>query len=331
VPRAQALHGIDIGEGASVLVFHAYGVRARAYLPLARRLGRRVRVVIPDLFALAQWQELWTFQHVLDCVMFTLDDRGIERVTVIGHSFGGGLTLGLASQHPDRVNMCVFVDSLGPKRQLSLAREAARPIGLLRTASRSAALSFLWMWATHPVQLASAAVDGYLSRRGSDISVLRQTGLPCHVLWAADDAILSREDGEEFAHELKASFTVAEQPRSSDPLTHDWIIDQPDVFEVYIDKLGLLAPRRQQLNDHSADASEISDPAGPEGGRMEFDKETIVNFIKEHIGDNKADEANRELPDKVDTDKDAGLLDRFGVNPQDLLGKLGGVTNLFKK
>ena len=65
---------------------------------------------------------------------------------------------------------------------------------------------------------------------------------------------------------------------------------------------------------------------------MEFDKETIVNFIKEHIGDNnKADEADRELPDKVDTERDAGLLDRFGVNPQDLLGKLGGVTDLFKK
>jgi pimeloyl-ACP methyl ester carboxylesterase len=239
VPRPQALHCIDIGEGPSVLVLHAYGTDARTYLPLARRLGRRVRVVIPDLFALAQWQELWTFQHVLDCVMCTLDDRGIERVTVIGHSFGGGLTLGLASHHTDRVDECVFVDTLGPKRQLSLAREAARPIGLLRTASRPAALSFLWMWATHPVQLASAAVDGYLSGRGGDISGLRETGPPCHVLWAADDAILSRDDGEEFARDLNASFTVAEQPRGSDPLTHDWIIDQPDVFEAYLDKLGL--------------------------------------------------------------------------------------------
>ena len=65
---------------------------------------------------------------------------------------------------------------------------------------------------------------------------------------------------------------------------------------------------------------------------MELDKDTIVNFIKEHIGDkDKAEEADRELPDKVDTDKDAGLLDRFGVNPKELLGKLGDVGDLFNR
>jgi hypothetical protein len=67
-------------------------------------------------------------------------------------------------------------------------------------------------------------------------------------------------------------------------------------------------------------------------GEVELDKDTIVNFIKEHVGDKgKAEEANRELPDKVDTDKEAGLLGRFGVNPQDLLGKLGGIDDTFKK
>jgi hypothetical protein len=65
---------------------------------------------------------------------------------------------------------------------------------------------------------------------------------------------------------------------------------------------------------------------------MELDKDTIVNFIKEHGGDKgKAEEADRELPDKVDTDKDAGLLDRFGVNPKELLGKLGDVGDLFNR
>ena len=65
---------------------------------------------------------------------------------------------------------------------------------------------------------------------------------------------------------------------------------------------------------------------------MELDKDTIVNFIKEHIGDQgKAEEADRELPEKVDTDKDAGLLGRFGVDPKDLLGKVGDLGNLFKR
>jgi hypothetical protein len=68
---------------------------------------------------------------------------------------------------------------------------------------------------------------------------------------------------------------------------------------------------------------------------MQVDKDTIVSFIKDHLGDNdKANRAREELPDKVDTDKDPGLLDRFGVDAGDLTGKLGdlpGVSGLFGK
>ncbi len=57
---------------------------------------------------------------------------------------------------------------------------------------------------------------------------------------------------------------------------------------------------------------------------MEFDKSQILDLLK---GMGKHDEAGRaesELPDKVDTDKDGDLLSRFGIDPQDLIGKLGG-------
>ncbi|WP_168202628.1 hypothetical protein [Georgenia wutianyii] len=38
----------------------------------------------------------------------------------------------------------------------------------------------------------------------------------------------------------------------------------------------------------------------------------------------KATQAESELPHKVDTDKDSGLLSKLGIDPQDLLGKLPG-------
>jgi pimeloyl-ACP methyl ester carboxylesterase len=235
----RSLRCVELGHGAPALVLHAFGVRPDAYLPLARKLAERVRIVIPDLFALTTWWEQWCTQRALDCLAVTLDDLNIERATVIGHSFGGGVAIGLASHHPDRVEECVFVDTLGSKRQLSLAREAARPIGLLRTASRPAAISFLRSWAAHPVQLASAAVDTYRSKRGSDIDALSRAAVRCHVLWAADDEILSPKDGEDFARRLNASFTLAAQPPGDAPLTHDWIIDRPEVFVTHLDKLGL--------------------------------------------------------------------------------------------
>ena len=55
---------------------------------------------------------------------------------------------------------------------------------------------------------------------------------------------------------------------------------------------------------------------------MQIDKQTVLDLIRERGGD--ADAAQRELPDQVDSDQHGDLLGEFGVNPQELLGKLGG-------
>ena len=50
--------------------------------------------------------------HVADAVR-VLDDRGIERAWLIGHSWGGHLAFHLAVAHPDRVLGLVGIDPLG--------------------------------------------------------------------------------------------------------------------------------------------------------------------------------------------------------------------------
>ncbi len=57
---------------------------------------------------------------------------------------------------------------------------------------------------------------------------------------------------------------------------------------------------------------------------MQIDKDTVVNMIRERGDDAKAGQAERELPDQVDTDRHADLLERFGVSPQELIGKVTG-------
>lgn len=63
---------------------------------------------------------------------------------------------------------------------------------------------------------------------------------------------------------------------------------------------------------------------------MQIDKQQIVDVLKNRGDNDKATQAQSELPDQVDTDKDSGLLDKFGINPQDLLGQLGSkLGNIF--
>ncbi len=59
---------------------------------------------------------------------------------------------------------------------------------------------------------------------------------------------------------------------------------------------------------------------------MQIDKQQILELIKNKAGggSEQATQAEQDLPDKVDTDQHADLLGKLGVNPQELLGKLGG-------
>ena len=57
---------------------------------------------------------------------------------------------------------------------------------------------------------------------------------------------------------------------------------------------------------------------------MEIPKDKILELLRSRGDQDKANQAEGELPQQVDTDKDAGLLEKFGINPSELLDKLGG-------
>jgi hypothetical protein len=57
---------------------------------------------------------------------------------------------------------------------------------------------------------------------------------------------------------------------------------------------------------------------------MQIDKDQILGMLRERGDDQKAQEADRELPDQVDPERDSGLLQRFGIDPQELISKFMG-------
>jgi hypothetical protein len=57
---------------------------------------------------------------------------------------------------------------------------------------------------------------------------------------------------------------------------------------------------------------------------MEIPKDKILELLHNRGDRGKADQAEQELPDKVDPERDSGLLSKFGIDPSELLGKVGG-------
>jgi hypothetical protein len=63
---------------------------------------------------------------------------------------------------------------------------------------------------------------------------------------------------------------------------------------------------------------------------VQIDKSTIMDLLRERGQGDQAAQAEQELPDQVDTDQDAGMLQRFGLDPQELLQRFTGGGGLPK-
>jgi pimeloyl-ACP methyl ester carboxylesterase len=110
------LHYLDYGgQEPALVLLPGLTANARAFYGLIQAgLNERFRVLALDLRGrgLSDKPEAGysMAEHAADVVSL-LDHLGIERVVMCGHSFGGLLTLYLASRYPERINKLVIMDS----------------------------------------------------------------------------------------------------------------------------------------------------------------------------------------------------------------------------
>jgi hypothetical protein len=56
---------------------------------------------------------------------------------------------------------------------------------------------------------------------------------------------------------------------------------------------------------------------------MEIPKDKVIEFLHKEGQSEKARQLEAELPEKVDHELHSDILEKHGVNPQELLGKIG--------
>ncbi len=64
---------------------------------------------------------------------------------------------------------------------------------------------------------------------------------------------------------------------------------------------------------------------------MEIPKEQILELLRSQGDHDKAQQADQELPDQVDTERDAGLLSRLGIDVDELVGMADKIPGLKEK
>lgn len=115
------LNYIIEGEGKDIIILHGWGANINTVLPIVNILKDKFKVHALDLPGFGESMEpsqpIDSFKYA-DIVKQYMDKMEIEKVTLIGHSFGGKLSIILGSKYPDIVEKIVLVNSTGliPKR-----------------------------------------------------------------------------------------------------------------------------------------------------------------------------------------------------------------------
>ena len=102
------------GAGPPVVLLHGQPGDRHDWDDVVGSLAGRTRVLVPDRPGYgASDASAAGFAANTSAVVELLDDRGVQRAVVAGHSWGGGVALDLAQRHPDRVGALVLVASVG--------------------------------------------------------------------------------------------------------------------------------------------------------------------------------------------------------------------------
>jgi len=134
--RYATIHGyrrayVKAGTGPAMLLIHGIGDSSDTWRPVVEQLAEHHTVIAPDLLGHGRSEKPradYTIAGFANGMRDLLTVLEVERVTVVGHSLGGGVAAQFAYQFPERCEHLVLVGSGGIGRTVSpLLRLAAVP------------------------------------------------------------------------------------------------------------------------------------------------------------------------------------------------------------
>ncbi|ORB68867.1 alpha/beta fold hydrolase [Mycolicibacterium tusciae] len=145
------------GSGPAILLIHGIGDNSTTWSTVQSKLAQRFTVIAPDLLGHGKSDKpradysVAAYANGMRDLLSVLD---VDRVTVVGHSLGGGVAMQFAYQFPQLVERLILVGAGGVTKDVNIAlRVASLPMG-------SEALAFLRLPLVLPAVHAFGRVAG---------------------------------------------------------------------------------------------------------------------------------------------------------------------------
>lgn len=111
---------VKVGSGPALLLLHGLACDHTTWHPVINRLAEDFTVIAPDFLGHGESDKPradYSIGGYANGMRDLLTILGIDKVTVVGHSFGGGVAMQFAYQFPERTERLVLVSAggLGPE------------------------------------------------------------------------------------------------------------------------------------------------------------------------------------------------------------------------
>jgi pimeloyl-ACP methyl ester carboxylesterase len=110
------------GSGPAILLLHGLGCDSSTWLPVLPELAKRYTVIAPDLLGHGSSDKPradYTLGGYANAMRDLLTLLGVDKATVVGHSFGGGVAMQFAYQFPERTERMCMVAPGGLGREVT--------------------------------------------------------------------------------------------------------------------------------------------------------------------------------------------------------------------
>ncbi|MFB6316938.1 alpha/beta fold hydrolase [Saccharicrinis sp. FJH54] len=149
------------GTGSPFVILHGLYGMSDNWMSIVRKMEDEYQFILPDLrnHGRSEFSSNHTYDAMVNDLVELLDDLGLNKIILLGHSMGGKVAMRFALKYPDRISKLIIVD-IAPKNYsnaTNFGKETANHTDIINT-------------------LMSHALEGVSSRE--DIDALFSKDLP---------------------------------------------------------------------------------------------------------------------------------------------------------
>lgn len=231
--KINYLEGGSSSDSLPILFLHGWGISAHPYHEILTLLAQHHRVIAPDLPSFAGSAHsslLESYGSYAEILLSFLQTIGIDKAHLIGHSFGGGIGVTIASFAPETLQSLVLVNSTG-------IPSGSVPEVLLRRLIEMPLQLSIPKFYLQFIEIPSAFLPNILFNTGNLVQALLLSlekdlrpllsliQSPCLLLWSRKDFTTPLTAAEEFHQRIKHSkLTIVEEGY------HEWNLLYPEKF-----------------------------------------------------------------------------------------------------